>query len=188
LRRYRAEWHAALARRDFAKTRAILDEALSAVAREATEDLDNDTRALHELLALDRRLEAIAEGEAPARLPPAGQAFAEPATRRFRNPWHRAIQAADYLRASKVLREAMAALSRQLAKQARAQQELIGRLKRLQRTPLEFSPVPTRCAFCGGTKHPGVDSGRLFICTDCIQKACEILAERTRGEGAKGAT
>jgi hypothetical protein len=188
LRRYRAEWQAALARRDFAMTRTILDAALSAVAREATQDLDSETRALHELLALDRRLESIGEGAAPARLPPAKHAFAEPSTRRFRDTWHRAIEEADYVRASRVLRGAMAALSRQLVRRTRSQQALISRLKGLQRTPLEFSPVPTRCALCGGTSHPGVDSGRLFVCTDCIQKASEILAEQTRGEGARGAT
>jgi hypothetical protein len=56
LRRYRAEWQAALARRDYAATRTILAAAVSAVSKEASADLDTETRALHELLALDRRL------------------------------------------------------------------------------------------------------------------------------------
>lgn len=188
LRRYRTEWQAALAERDFAKTRTILGAALSAVAREATGDLDKETHALHELLALDRRIEAIVEDEAPARLPPARRAFALPSTKPFRESWHRAIDAADYRAASTVLRGAIVALSAQLANRARSQQTLISRLKRLQRTPLEFAPAASRCSFCGGTSHPGVDSGRLFICTDCIQKAGEILAERSRREAPRGAT
>jgi hypothetical protein len=188
LRRYRAEWKAALARRDYTKTRAILRTALSAVSKDAGSELDIDTRALHELLALERRLQSITDGEAPARIPPARHAFGLPSTRRFRGPWDRAIGEANHAVASKVLRRAIAALSRRMARRTRAQQTLINRLRRLQRTPLEFSPVPARCAFCGGTDDPGIDSGRLFVCTDCIQQAYEILAEAGGRQGAKGAT
>lgn len=87
-------------------------------------------------------------------MPPASRAFATPVTRRFRGPWDRAIDS-----------------------RTRSQQSLIDRLKRLQRAPLGFQSTPERCALCGGTQHPGIDSGRLFICSDCIQKAAEILAE-----------
>jgi len=179
LRRYRAEWKAALARRDYAKTRTILDAALSAVSSESAEDLDTETGALHGLLALDRRLRAIVEGEAPARLPPAERAFSGPSTRRFLDPWLRAIAERDYVLASSVLRDAIAAASRQLSKRARSQQALISRLKRLQRTPLEYRAIPDRCACCGGTTQAGVDSGRLFMCADCIQQAHEIVTEQT---------
>jgi hypothetical protein len=185
LRRYRAEWQAALARRDYATTRTILDAAVSAVSKEASAELDTETRALHELLALDRRLEDVANGSVPARLPPATHAFATATTRRFRRPWDRALDAADHVGALKVLRRAIDALSRQMAKQARAQHTLIARLRRLQRTPLEFSPVPARCALCGGTTQPGIDSGRLFVCRECIQQAHGILEDVSRPEGAR---
>jgi hypothetical protein len=161
---------------------------MAAVSREVSADLDIETRALHELLALDRRLQGITDGEMPARMPPARRAFAIPSTRRFLGPWDRSIYTSDYVGASKVLRRAIAVLSRQMAKRTRSQQALINRLRRLQRTPLQFSPVPARCAFCGGTDHPGIDSGRLFICTECIQKAYEILAETSGRHGARGAT
>jgi hypothetical protein len=188
LRRYRAEWQAALGRRDYAATRAILGAAVSAVSKEASAELDTETRALHELLALDRRLEDIAGREVPARLPPASHAFAIPATMRFRRPWYRAINEAEYVGASKIVRRAIAALSREMAKQTRAQQQLVERLRRLQRTPLVFSPVPARCAFCGGTQQPGIDSGRLFICTECIQQAYGILGDVNRRQVGKAAT
>jgi hypothetical protein len=188
LRRYRAEWRAALARRDYSKTRTILVAALAAVSREAAEDVAAETAALHELLAVDRRLDAICAGEAPARLPPAKQAFAAPSTKRFHDAWLQAIDGADYILASRVVRDAIAALSRHFAKRTRSQQAVIARLKRLQHAPLEFSPAPRRCSFCRGTSQPGVDSGSLFICTDCIQKACEIVAERTSRDQARGAT
>jgi hypothetical protein len=186
LRRYRAEWQAALARRDYATTRAILGAAVSAVAKEASAGLEAETRALHELLALDRRLEDVADRERPARLPLARHAFAIPETKRFRRPWDQAIEGADYVGASKVLRRAIATLSRQMARQARSQQVLIARLKRLQRTPLEFSPVPARCALCGGATQPGIDSGRLFICTECIHQAHGILGDIDRRQGGRG--
>jgi len=185
LRRYRSEWQAALARRDYAATRTILDAAVSAVSREASADLDTETRALHELLALDRRLEDVANRAVPPRLPPASHAFATATTRRFRQPWDRAVDGADYAGAHKVLRRAIDALSRQMAKRARSQHALVARLRRLQRTPLEFSPVPARCALCGGTTQPGIDSGRLFVCTECIQQAHDILEDRRRPEGAR---
>jgi hypothetical protein len=185
LRRYRAEWRAALARRDYATTRTILGAAVSAVSQEASAALDTETRALHELLALDRRLQDVADGHVPPRLPPVRHAFAIPSTKRFRQPWDRALVAADHVGASKVLRRAIAILSRQMAKQARSQQALIGRLRRLQRAPLEFSPVPARCAFCGGVDQPGVDSGRLFICTECVQQAHGILGEVGKRRGRR---
>src|SRR6267142_4422240 len=141
LRRYRAEWQAALARRDDARTRTILDAAVRAVSQESSAALDTETRALHELLALDRRLEDVTSRAVPARLPPAHYAFATVATRRFRRSWDRAMEGADHVGALKVLRRAIEALSRQMAKQARAQNVLMARLRRLQRTPLEFSPV-----------------------------------------------
>jgi hypothetical protein len=179
LRRYRAEWQAALKRRDYVKTRKILGAALSVVSSEASEGLDRETRALQELLALDRRIQAITDGEAPARLPPARLAFSVPPTCGFRDPWHAAIEAADHHRAARVLAEAIAALSRQLVKRTRSQQALITRLRRLQRKPLVFNPVPGRCAFCGGTTHPGVDTGRIFMCRECVRMAYEILAEES---------
>src|SRR5437867_5649576 len=185
LRRYRAEWQSALARRDYASTRTILGAALSAVSGEASAELDTETRALHRLLALDRRVQDIADGGAPARVPPIGQAFAIPSTKRFRGSWDRAVEEADYVGASKVLRQAISALSRRVVQRTRAQQAVISRLRTLQRTPLEFSPAPARCAFCGGTNHPGVDSGRLFICAECIEKACEILAETAGRRNAR---
>ena len=185
LRRYRAEWQAALARRDYATTRTILNAAASAVSKEASAALEAETRALHELLALDRRLEDIAKRAVPARLPTASHAFATSATRRFRGPWDRAMEAALHVSALKVVRRAIEALSREMAKQARSQQVLIARLRRLQRTPLEFSPVPARCALCGGTTQPGIDSGRLFVCTECVQQAHNILADVSRHEGAR---
>jgi hypothetical protein len=185
LRRYRSEWQAALARRDYAATRTILDAAVSAVSKEASADLDTETRALHELLALDRRLEDVANRAVPPRLPPASHAFATATTRRFRQPWNRAMDGADHVGARRVLRRAIDALSRQMAKQARAQHTLIARLRRLQRTPLEFSPVPARCALCGGTTQPGVDSGRLFVCAECIQQAHNILADVSRPQGRR---
>jgi hypothetical protein len=185
LRRYRAEWQAALARRDYATTRTILDAAVSAVSKEASAELDTETRALHELLALDRRLEDVANQAVPARLPTANHAFATVATRRFRQPWDRAIGAADHAGALKVLRRALEALSRQMAKQARSQNVLIARLRRLQRTPLEFSPIPARCALCGGTTQPGIDSGRLFVCTECIQQAHSILGDVGAPQGGR---
>lgn len=177
LRRYRAEWKAALARRDYPATRTILGTALSAVAEAASGELEAETRALHELLALDRRLQDIADGEGRLRMPAPGLAFATPVTRRFGASWDRAMGGADYPGASRVLRQAIAALSRRMARRTRAQQSLIDRLRRLQRTPLELQSMPARCALCGGTDHPGVDSGRLFICSECVQKASEILAE-----------
>jgi len=186
LRRYRAEWQAALARRDYATTRTILDAAVSAVSKEASAELDTETRALHELLALDRRLEDVANRAVPARLPTVSYAFATAATRRFRRPWDRAMEGADHVGALKVLRQAIGALSRQMAKQARSQNVLIARLRRLQRTPLEFSPVPARCALCGGTTQPGIDSGRLFVCTECIHQAHDILADSSRPQGRRG--
>jgi hypothetical protein len=185
LRRYRSEWQAALARRDYAATRTILDAAVSAVSKEASAGLDTETRALHELLALDRRLEDVANKAIPPRLPPTSHAFATATTRRFRQPWDRAVDGADHAGAHKVLRRAIDALSRQMAKQARSQHALVARLRRLQRTPLEFSPVPARCALCGGTTQPGIDSGRLFVCTECIQQAHDILEDRRRPEGAR---
>jgi hypothetical protein len=95
------------------------------------------------------------------------------------------VDGADYVGAHKVLRRAIDALSRQMAKQARSQNVLIARLRRLQRTPLELSPVPARCALCGGTTQPGIDSGRLFVCTECIQQAHAILEDGRRPEGAR---
>src|SRR5262245_39047670 len=188
LRRYRAEWRTALARRDYATTRTILGAALSAVSEEASADLDTETRALNELLALDRRLEDIRDGQAPARFPPTRQAFATPLTRRFGRLWDRAIQGENQVVASKVLRRAIAALSSHMARRARAQQVLIDRLRRLQRTPLKFRQVPARCAFCGGVKQPGVDSGRLFMCMECVQQAYDILADTKRRGSARAAT
>jgi hypothetical protein len=171
LRRYRAEWQAALARRDYATTRTILGAALSAVSEEASANLNAETRALNELLALGRRVQDIADGEAPVRFPPSRQAFATPSTRRFRRLWDRAIEGKNHVVASKVLQRAIAALSGQIATRARSQQVLIDRLRRLQRTPLQFSLAPARCAFCGGAQQPGVDSGGLFICMECIQSS-----------------
>jgi hypothetical protein len=180
LRRYRAEWRAALARRDYATTRTVLGAALSAVSKEASADLDTETRGLNDLLALERRLQDISDGEAPVRFPPARRAFETPSTRPFRQPWDLAIDTADYRGASRLLRRAIAALSRQMAKRARSQALLIDRLRRLQRTPLQFRALPERCALCGGTKQPGVDSGRLFICIECIEQAYDILADSHR--------
>lgn len=177
LRRYRAEWRAALARRDYATTRSILHTALNAVSKQGSAQLETDIGALHGLLALERRLQDIVDGEAPARLPPVGHAFAVTSTKRFRGPWDRAVEAADYAAASRVLRGAIAAISRQMASRTRSQQGLINQLRRLQRAPLKFSSVPARCALCGGADHPGIDSGTLFVCAECIQKASEILAE-----------
>jgi hypothetical protein len=181
LRRYRAEWRAALARRDYATTRSILHTALNAVSRESSAEIETDVRALHSLLALERRLQGIVEGELPVRLPPVGHAFAVPSTARFRELWDRAVEAADYVAASTVLRGAIAAISRRMASHTRSQQALIDQLRRLQRAPLKFKVVPARCALCGGSDHPGVDSGTLFICADCVQKASEILAEAVSG-------
>lgn len=181
LRRYRVEWKAALARRDYAKTRTILAAAMATLSRESRDELEVETRALHELLALDRRLESIVAGEAPRQVPSAQDAFDARSTSRFRDDWQRAVAAADLGNASKVVREAIASVSRQLARMTRSQHNLIERLRRLQRTPLEFRSAPMRCALCGGTKQPGVDSGRLFICTDCVLKANEILDEHARG-------
>lgn len=177
LRRYRAEWKAALARRDYAATRAILGTALDAVSKEASAKLEAEVRALHALLALERRLDAIADGESPARLPPVGPAFSVPSTARFRDEWSRAVEHRDHAAASKVLRAAIAAISRRMASQARSQRELIGQLRRLQRTPLRLCSAPERCALCAGTQLPGIDSGTLFVCSECIHKASEILAE-----------
>jgi hypothetical protein len=187
LRRYRAEWQAALARRDYARTRAILGTALDAVSKEASAELETEVRALHGLLALERRLLDIADGEVPARLPRAVHAFAVPSTKRFRGPWDLAVERADYLTASKVLREAIAAISRRMASQIRSQQALISQLRKLQRAPLKFSE-PARCALCGGADHPGIDSGTLFICAECIEKATEILAETAAPHDARRAT
>jgi hypothetical protein len=188
LRRYRAEWQAALARRDYAATRTILGAALDAVSKEASASIESEVRALHALLALERRLQDIADGQVRARLPPDDHAFAVPSTRSFRGPWVRAIEGADYVAASKVVRGAIAAISRRMASHARSQQALINQLRRLQRAPLRFSSAPARCALCGGADHPGIDSGTLFICADCIQKAAEILAERGPLHGARKAT
>jgi len=186
LRRYRAEWQAALARRDYATTRTILDAAVSAVSKEASADLDAETRALHELLALERRLEDVASRVIPAKLPPANDAFKTASTKRFRGPWDRALNAGDHAAALKVIRQAIGALSRHMAKQARAQHMLVARLRRLQRTPLEFSPTPARCALCGGTTRPGIDSGRLFVCTECVRQAHDILADVVKPGGKVG--
>jgi hypothetical protein len=183
LRRYRAEWQAALARRDYATTRTILDAAVSAVSKEASADLDAETRALHELLALERRLEEVATRAVPAKLPPVTDAFKTATTRRFRGPWSRAMDAADHMAALKVIRQAIGALSRHMASQARAQHTLIARLRRLQRTPLEYSPTPARCALCGGTTRPGIDSGRLFVCTECVRQAHDIVADVVKAGG-----
>jgi len=179
-------WHAALARRDYATTRTILDAAVSAVSKEASADLDAETRALHELLALERRLEDVASRVIPARLPPANDAFKTASTKRFRGPWDRALNAGDHAAALKVIRQAIGALSRHMAKQARAQHMLVARLRRLQRTPLEFSPTPARCALCGGTTRPGIDSGRLFVCTECVRQAHDILADVVKPGGKVG--
>jgi hypothetical protein len=169
-----------LARRDYAKTRAILAEAMSTLSRETNEELDAEARALQELLALDRRLDAIMTGEAPTQPPAARLAFGAPSTSLFRDSWQAAVDAADYSSATRVVRDAIASVSRKLVNRTRSQQALIERLKRLQRTPLEFCPVPSRCALCGDTGQPGVDSGRLFVCVQCIVKANEILAEHAR--------
>src|SRR4029079_16594518 len=146
-----------------------------------------EVRALHALLALERRLQAVADGEGPARLPPLRPALSVPAATRFRGPWGRAVEERDYIGALKVLHGAVAAISRRMASQARSQRELIHQMRRLQRAPLRFSPELARCALCGGTQHPGIDSGTLFVCADCIHKASEILAEAAR-QGAKRAT
>jgi hypothetical protein len=187
LRRYRAEWRAALARRDYQATRAILGAAVSAVSREAAGSLDTETRALHELLALERRLQAIADGDAPLRLPAAGHAFGVPSTARLRRPWDQAVQGDNRAVAFKVLRQAIAALSRRMAQRARAQQALIARLQRLQRAPLQLGLAPARCAFCGGTELPGIDSGRLFMCADCVQQAHDLLADTRPPKGPRRA-
>lgn len=186
LRRYRAEWRAALARRDYATTRTILDAAVYAVSKEASADLDGETRALHELLALERRLEDVASRAIPAKLPPANDAFKTATTRRFRAPWDRAMNAAKHAAALKVIRQAIGALSRHMAREARAQHMLIARLRRLQRTPLEYSPTPSRCALCGGTTRPGIDSGRLFVCTECVRQAHDIVADVVKAGGKVG--
>jgi hypothetical protein len=185
LRQYRAEWQAALARRDYARTRSILGEAMSAVSAQSSARLDAETRALNELLALERRLQRIVDGDAPARLPAVKHAFAAPPTRRFRGPWERALAAADAAGAARVVRRCLAALSRRMAAQTRSQQALIARLERLQRTPLRLHPAPARCALCGGDREPGVDSGRLFVCGECVLKAAEILAEAGRDQGKR---
>ncbi|HEV7501657.1 MAG TPA: hypothetical protein VGQ33_16695 [Vicinamibacteria bacterium] len=177
LRRYRAEWRAALARRDYAATRSILGDALSAVSADTRAALAAETRALNELLALDRRLQDLRDGGARGRIPAARHAFAIPLTQPFGEAWQSAIDQNDHAVASRALGQAIAAVSRRMARKARSQQALIGRLRRLQRTPLEFSAGPARCAFCGGTDQPGIDSGRLFLCADCVRKASEILAE-----------
>lgn len=188
LRRYRAEWRAALARRDYATTRNILGTALDVVSREASASLDTDVRALHGLLALERRLQDASVGEAPARFPAAVHAFSVPATKKFLGPWERAVDEQDYVAASNVLRGAIAAISRRMAGHTRSQQAVIDQLRRLQRAPLRFSPVPARCALCGGADRPGIDSGTLFICAECIQKASEILAEAAGPGGARRPT
>ena len=95
------------------------------------------------------------------------------------------MEGADHVGALKVLRQAIGALSRQMAKQARSQNVLIARLRRLQRTPLEFTPVPARCALCGCTTQPGIDSGRLFVCTQCIQQAHSILEDVSAPQGVR---
>ncbi len=180
LRRYHAEWQAALARRDYAKTRAILGEAMAAVSAQSSARLDAETRALHELLALERRLQGMADGDAPPRLPAVKHAFAAAPTRRFSGPWQRALAASDYVGAARVLRRCLAILSRRMADETRSQQALIARLQRLQRTPLQFRAAPARCALCGGDRESGVDSGRLFVCAECVRKAAEILADAGR--------
>jgi hypothetical protein len=154
--------------------------ALAAVSKEAGAELDTQTRALHELLALDRRLEDVVARDVPARLPPARHAFGIPATKRFRGPWDQAIERRNHVGASRILRRAIASLYRQMAKQTRSQQLLIERLRRRLRTPLEFSPDPARCAFCGGTNQPGIDSGTLFMCTECVLQAYAILGDVSR--------
>jgi hypothetical protein len=181
LRRYRSEWRAALKKRDYMKTRKLAGAALSAVASQNSQDLAPETRALHELLALDRRLQAVANGEAPARLPRARAAFAVPPASEFSMRWQAAVDAADFAQASRIVSGAIAALSRQLLKRIRSQQALIRRLKHLQRKPLSFNPVPTRCAFCGGSDQPGVDSGHLFLCETCVRMAYAMLAEEAEG-------
>jgi hypothetical protein len=181
LRRYRSEWQAALKRRDFIKTRKLAGAALSAVASQNSQDLARETQALHELLALDRRLQAIANGEAPARLPSARAAFTLPSTRELGLRWQSAVDAADFAQASRVVSGAVAALSRQLLERSRSQQALIRRLKHLQRKPLSFNPVPNRCAFCGGSDQTGVDSGSLFMCETCVRMAFALLAEEAEG-------
>ena len=188
LRRYRAEWRAALARRDYAATRSVITTALDAVSKEASAKAEPDVRALHGLLALERRLQDIADGQVPARLPLPGYAFGVPSTKTFGRSWARAIEAADYAGASKVLRRAIAAISRRMASHTRSQQALINQLRRLPRAPLRFISVPARCALCGGADNPGVDSGTLFICAECIQKASEILAEASGSNGRRRAT
>ena len=180
LRQYHAEWQAALARRDYARTRAILGEAMAAVSAQSSARLEVETRALHELLALERRLQVVADGDAPARLPAVTHAFAAASTRRFRGPWERALAAADHAGAARVLRRGLAVLSRRMADETRSQQALIARLQRLQRTPLKLHPAPARCALCGGDREPGVDSGRLFVCAECVRNAAEILAAAGR--------
>jgi hypothetical protein len=94
----------------------------------------------------------------------------------------------DHLAALKVIRQAIGALSRHMAKQARAQHMLIARLRRLQRTPLEYSPTPARCALCGGTTRAGIDSGRLFVCIECVRQAHDIVADVAKpgGKSASG--
>jgi hypothetical protein len=185
LRRYHAEWQAALTRRDYARTRTILGDALTALSAPTSTLLDAETRALHELLALDRRLHAVADGEAPARWPVAKWAFAVAPLRRFRRSWKRALDAADYGEAARVLGRCLDLLSRQMARKTRSRQSLVARLRRLQRTPLRFSPEPARCALCGGDRRPGVDSGRLFVCTECVEMASEILAAESRPEALR---
>jgi hypothetical protein len=180
LRHYHAEWQAALARRDYARTRSILGEAMAAVSAQSSARLEAETRALNELLALERRLQRIVEGDAPARLPAVKHAFAAPSTRRFLRAWERTLAAADAAGAALVVRRCLAALSRRMAAQTRSQQALIARLQRLQRTPLRFRAAPARCALCGGDREPGIDSGRLFVCAECVRKAAEILAEAGR--------
>jgi hypothetical protein len=168
LRRYRAEWQAALAQRDYAKTRRILGVALSTISTDTLRDLDYDTRSLNALLALDRRLESIREGEAPMRMAFATEAFAASATTRFREAWREAVKTADCPRASKIVRDAIAAVSRALATRARSQQVLIARLKKLQRVPLRLSSSPSRCAFCGGISQPRLDPATYLLCvTSC---------------------
>ena len=158
---------------------------MAAVSKEASADLDIETRALHQLLALDRCVQGIRDGEAPRRTPTAKSAFAVASTRRFRGPWERAVLAVDYIGAADILRRAIAALSRRIAKRTRTQQALINRLQRLQRKPFEFSAAPSRCAFCSATNQAGIDSGLLFICAECVQQAYEIVVEARGGRSAR---
>jgi hypothetical protein len=102
---------------------------VSAVSKEASADLDAETRALHELLALERRLEEVATRAIRRSCRLVTDAFKTATTRRFRGPWSRAMDAADHMAALKVIRQAIGALSRHMASQARAQHTLIARLR-----------------------------------------------------------